>query len=76
MVDFHKTAGNIYATSDICTHEHCNLSDGFLEENTVECPCHGGKFDIKTGKVMALPPTKPLQVFETRIVDGVIEVKI
>ncbi|MCO6427702.1 MAG: Rieske 2Fe-2S domain-containing protein [Nitrosomonas communis] len=45
--------GNFYAIGDKCTHRGCSLSDGTLEGTIVTCPCHGSKFDIANGKVVA-----------------------
>lgn len=68
--------GKIYATSDICTHKQCHLSTGFLEDNIVECPCHGGKFDVTSGEVKALPAIIPLKTYKTRVSGEGIEVEI
>ena len=35
------------------------LGDGELDGNAVECPRHGGRFDLFTGRVLALPPVAP-----------------
>ncbi len=40
-VALYNVRGKIYATTDVCTHSQCQLTDGFLEEQIVECPCHG-----------------------------------
>ena len=42
--------GAFYATDDICTHAYASLADGYIEGELIECPLHGGCFDIKTGK--------------------------
>jgi nitrite reductase/ring-hydroxylating ferredoxin subunit len=49
--------GGIYSIDDICTHEECSLSDGFLKESVVTCTCHLAQFDVRTGKKMANPAT-------------------
>jgi nitrite reductase/ring-hydroxylating ferredoxin subunit len=49
-------SGQIYAMGDSCTHRHCSLSEGTIEGNIVICPCHQGRFDLTTGKVIAPPP--------------------
>lgn len=41
----------IYEINNTCTHRGCRLSDGNLEQETVQCPCHGSLFNIKTGDV-------------------------
>lgn len=75
-IALYRVADKIYATSDLCTHKECLLSDGFLEKNIIECPCHGGKFDVTTGEVKTLPPTQPLQTYQTRINGQSIEVEL
>lgn len=61
--------GAFYATSDVCTHSFASLSDGFIEDACVECPLHGGRFDIKTGAAIEEPCTEDLEIFPVRI-DG------
>ena len=46
------------------------LADGTLEGNEVECPWHGSKFDIRTGKVTRPPAKTPEPTHEVKIVDG------
>jgi len=59
--------GSFYAIGDTCTHEEASLSDGFIDEDTVECPKHGAVFHIPTGEVRALPATRPEPVYRTRV---------
>lgn len=68
--------GNCYAIGSICTHMGCLLSDGGLEGETVTCPCHGSKFDVRTGKVVSGPATKPEPSYEMKIEKDQIMVKI
>ena len=51
----HAEDGNFYAVNDICTHEEFNLSDGELWGTDVECPQHGSRFNLQTGKVTGFP---------------------
>jgi len=61
--------GEFYATDDICTHAYASLADGYMEGELIECPLHGGCFDIKTGKAMTPPVTEDLKTYEVKI-DG------
>ncbi len=61
--------GAFYATDDICTHAYASLADGYIEGELIECPLHGGCFDIKTGKAMTPPVTDDLATYEVKI-DG------
>lgn len=49
-----------YAIGDRCTHLGCSLSKGTLEATFITCPCHGSKFDITTGKVVAWVGKHPI----------------
>lgn len=63
--------GNVYATDDRCTHGDASLSDeGSLDGCIVECGLHLGAFDVRTGKAVAAPCTKPIQTYPVEIRDG------
>lgn len=55
-----------------CTHLGCPLafSSGSA---TFLCPCHGGSFDVQ-GDVLSGPPPRPMIQYETRVVDGEVQV--
>jgi len=55
--------GQLYAFQDTCTHQQCSLSDGFLDEYAIICPCHQSMFDVRTGEVLVGPAATPLQTF-------------
>jgi 3-phenylpropionate/trans-cinnamate dioxygenase ferredoxin component len=58
-----------YATEDTCSHAQASLSAGDidLEECTVECPYHASQFEIRTGRVLSLPASKPLKTYPVKI---------
>src|SRR5690606_5507394 len=43
-VALYRWQGDFFATSNICTHAFALLSEGWLDDNIVECPLHGGQF--------------------------------
>ncbi|MFF2963722.1 Rieske (2Fe-2S) protein [Streptomyces sp. NPDC057963] len=51
-------AGSFKAFSSKCTHQGCAVSS--VSDGTINCPCHGSKFDMVTGSVTAGPAPKPL----------------
>jgi 3-phenylpropionate/trans-cinnamate dioxygenase ferredoxin subunit len=59
----HAEDGHFYALNDICTHEEFSLSDGELWDMDVECPQHGSRFNLVTGKVTGLPAVIPATTY-------------
>lgn len=64
--------GEIFATSNICTHAFAILTDGRVENGCIECPLHQGLFDIRTGQVRGAPVTKDLATYDVRVEDGIV----
>ena len=64
------------AIDDVCTHDGGDLGEGELEGCAVECPRHGARFDLRTGKVLALPAVFPVNAYPVRVVEGRVEVDI
>jgi nitrite reductase/ring-hydroxylating ferredoxin subunit len=56
-----------FAIDDICTHAQCSLGEGSLIEQEVECPCHGSRFDVKSGAVRFLPATLPIATYPVKV---------
>ncbi|MBI4340344.1 MAG: non-heme iron oxygenase ferredoxin subunit [Chloroflexi bacterium] len=59
--------GEYFAFSDTCTHMECSLSDGSIDGEIVECPCHGSQFSVKTGAVENGPAVEAIAVYPVRI---------
>jgi 3-phenylpropionate/trans-cinnamate dioxygenase ferredoxin component len=64
------SAGEVHALGDICTHGDISLSEGFVEDDTLECWAHGSKFELTSGKPLTLPAYEPVPVFAVEIIDG------
>lgn len=64
------SAGEVHAIGDTCTHGDISLSEGFVEDDALECWAHGSKFSLTTGKPLNLPAFEPVPVFAVEIIDG------
>ena len=62
--------GEFYVTDDSCTHGPGSLSEGYIEDEVVECNFHNGQFNIKTGEVVAPPCMIPIKTYRTVVEDG------
>ena len=72
----HAEDGNFYAIGDVCTHENFLLSAGELFGLDVECPQHGSRFNLQTGKVTGLPAVYPAQTYPVTVEDGDVYVEV
>jgi 3-phenylpropionate/trans-cinnamate dioxygenase ferredoxin subunit len=52
--------GHFYAIDDVCTHDGGPLAEGVLEGCEIQCPRHGARFDVRTGKALCLPAFEPV----------------
>ena len=58
-----------FCIDDVCTHDGGTLSDGEHEGCEIECPRHGAKFDMRTGKALCMPATQDTVAHEVKV-DG------
>ena len=69
-------SGEVFAISDLCSHEEIELSDGELDGEDVECPAHGSRFNVRTGEVSGLPAEDPVPTYPVTIDDGKIIIDV
>ena len=62
--------GSVYAIDDVCTHDDGPLDQGELDGAQIECPRHGGRFDVRTGKATRLPAVMAVHRFTVEVRDG------
>lgn len=75
LVAVFNVDGTFYAIDDVCTHDGGGLAGGAVEGDVVICPRHGARFCLRTGAALTPPAYEPVRTYETRIVDGTVEVR-
>lgn len=65
----------VYAIGSTCSHDGGPLHEGTLRKNVVQCPWHGARFNIKSGRVLTGPATSNVPRYDVRIADGQVEVR-
>jgi len=66
------TSGQFKAFTAVCTHRGCIVAT--VADGTINCPCHGSKYDIATGEVKNGPATKGLAAKSVSVGDDGIKV--
>ncbi len=68
--------GEFYVTDDNCTHGPGSLSEGYIEDDGVECNFHNGQFNIRTGEVVSPPCMVPVKTYPTVVEDGSVFIEV
>ena len=72
-----KRGREVLALNGVCSHMGGPLPEGKLvDEWCVECPWHGSQFDFRDGSVVHGLAAYPQPKFETRVREGMVEVRL
>ena len=63
--------GKFRAFSSICTHAGCPVTE---VTGAIACRCHGSRFSLADGSVLAGPATRPLAAKAVTVTDGTVSV--
>ena len=66
----------VFAIEDECSHAAVALSEGDVDDCTIECWLHGSRFDLRTGKPTGPPATEPVPTYETKTENGDVLVRL
>ena len=75
IVVCHTKAG-IFALDNICTHAYARLDEGRLRGTRLICPLHGASFDVRDGRVLGAPATRPLATHTVSVIGDRIEISL
>lgn len=62
--------GEVYAFDNVCTHDDAPIGEGDIVGGEIQCPRHGAKFDVKSGRATGLPAIMPIKTYQVTIEDG------
>ena len=58
-------SGTFHAFTAVCTHAGCTV--GSVSSGTINCPCHGSRFNINNGSVVNGPAASPLAPINLKV---------
>jgi 3-phenylpropionate/trans-cinnamate dioxygenase ferredoxin component len=68
--------GTLYAIDDVCTHDGGPLAEGELKGGEIQCPRHGARFDVRTGKPLCMPAIEPVATHRVEVRDDEVFLEI
>lgn len=68
--------GQYYAIDDLCSHDGGPLDQGEVRDHEIECPRHGARFDVRSGRALCLPAVRPIKTYPTRLAGDAVEVEV
>ena len=71
-----NVGGEFFVTDDLCTHGPGSLSEGYIEDDVVECNFHNGQFNIRTGEVVSPPCMVPVKTYSVLVVDDTVTIEV
>jgi nitrite reductase/ring-hydroxylating ferredoxin subunit len=74
-VALYKVDDKVFATDNVCSHAFALLSDGFLDGHVIECPLHGGMFNVQSGRCEA-GGYNDIRTFQVDLRDGEVYVNL
>ncbi|MBT2132399.1 Rieske 2Fe-2S domain-containing protein [Aliiroseovarius lamellibrachiae] len=57
-------------------HGGADLCDGYFVGHIIECPLHQGAFDVRTGRAISAPATRAMKIFETRMENQMVQIRL
>ena len=74
-IGIYRIGDQHYALEDICPHAYALLSQGFVEGREIECPLHGARFDIPSGRCTREPGGHDLTCYPVKVDGGRVFIK-
>jgi ethylbenzene dioxygenase ferredoxin subunit len=65
-----RVGNELFVTDNVCTHGNAFLHEGFQDSKVIECPFHGGAFNIGSGDPVRAPCTIPLKTYRVILAGG------
>ena len=65
-----RVESQVYAIQDVCTHDGGPLAEGTFWGEEIECPRHGARFDLATGRAVRMPAIVGIKTYSVAVVEG------
>jgi nitrite reductase/ring-hydroxylating ferredoxin subunit len=76
QIGLFKVNGGYFAVSAWCSHQKTSIVHGDVSGHEIECPMHGARFDLRTGRHLSLPAVRPIPRYEVKVEGDKIFLKV
>ena len=76
QIGLFKLNDEYFAVSAWCSHQKTSIVHGDVIGCEIECPMHGARFDLRTGKNTGLPAVRPIPRYPVKAEGGKIFLKL
>jgi nitrite reductase/ring-hydroxylating ferredoxin subunit len=67
QIGLFKRPEGYFAVSAWCSHQKASIVHGDVNGHEIECPLHGARFDLRTGRHLSLPAVRPIARFDVKV---------
>jgi 3-phenylpropionate/trans-cinnamate dioxygenase ferredoxin subunit len=71
-----NSGGEVVVVENRCSHQEQPLEGGRVRNGYIFCPIHGMRYKLANGEAVGQLTRVPIKVFETRVVDGDVQVRL
>jgi 3-phenylpropionate/trans-cinnamate dioxygenase ferredoxin subunit len=71
-----NTGDDVVVVENRCSHQDQPLEGGRIRNGYIFCPIHGMRYKLSDGEAVGQLTRVPINVFETRVVDGEVQVRL
>lgn len=76
QIGLFKLPDGYYAVSAWCSHQKASMVHGEVSDHELECPLHGARFCLRTGRNLSLPAVRPVARYDVKVDGGRIFIKV
>lgn len=62
-----RSGTKVFVVENRCSHDDGPLGEGRLVDGEIECPRHGARFDLASGRATRMPAVAPIATYTARI---------
>jgi len=62
-----RTGSKVFVVENRCSHDDGPLGEGRLFGGEIECPRHGARFDLASGRATRMPAVAPIATYKASI---------